>query len=39
MDTLEPNAPAGTLNVRGSSEILGISPYLARGLSTVIIVS
>lgn len=39
VDTLEPNAPAGSLNVRGSSEILGISPFLASGLSTVIIVS
>lgn len=36
---LEPDSPAGSLNVRGSSEILGISPFLANGLNRVIIVS
>ncbi len=36
---LEPDSPAGSLNVRGSSEILGTSPFLANGLNRVIIVS
>lgn len=39
LDSLEPDSPAGSLNVRGSSEILGISPFLANGLNRVIIVS
>lgn len=33
---VEPNAPAGSLNVRGSSEILGIIPSLASGVNTII---